>query len=84
MKMQRNVISNIFNIYHFLHKKPLILASTVVISEAETKCSIASNDKKTTEKKNSIEISNTVAIILLSVRFISGAGIEIKKYYNLK
>ena len=51
MKMQRNVISNIFNIYHFLHKKPLILASTVVISEAETKCSIASNDKKTTEKK---------------------------------
>ena len=51
MKMQRNVISNIFNIYHFLHKKPLILASTVVISEAEIKCSIASNDKKTTEKK---------------------------------
>ena len=51
MKMQRNVISNIFNIYHFLHEKPLILASTVVISEAEIKCSIASNDKKTTEKK---------------------------------
>ena len=40
--------------------------------------------KKQQKKKNSIEISNTVAIILLSVRFISGAGIEIKKYYNLK